>query len=188
MRVWKQLTDEHRTTRNIGSGRRKVTSARDDRHLLHMAVNNGTSSSRQLAARRWSTATGYTNVGFVDVCCTMDCMQGPQRSRLVESFGRHLGRSDMVVALWQQWITIVYRRGGSGRPRNTNDREDRAIGHFGTNNVSIQRHLPPSRHPVPSRETIETTLVLRSRRPLRRLPLTPHHRQLDFADLGQLGV
>ncbi|GFS91996.1 HTH_Tnp_Tc3_2 domain-containing protein [Trichonephila clavipes] len=50
--------------------------------------------------------------------------------------GRHLGRSDMVVArCWQQWITEgrVYRRGGS-------------------------------------------------RHPLRRLPLTPHHRQcrLDF--------
>ncbi|GFW56550.1 transposable element Tc1 transposase [Trichonephila clavipes] len=44
--------------------------------------------------------------------------------------GRPLGRSDMVVArCWQQWITEsrVYRRGGSGRPRNTNDREDRAI-------------------------------------------------------------
>ncbi|GFV08081.1 HTH_Tnp_Tc3_2 domain-containing protein [Trichonephila clavipes] len=38
-------------------------------------------------------------------------------------------------------------------------------------------------HPVPSRETIRRRLiVLRSRRPLRRLPLTPHHRQcqLDF--------
>ncbi|GFS48276.1 HTH_Tnp_Tc3_2 domain-containing protein [Trichonephila clavipes] len=41
------------------------------------------------------------------------------------------------------------------------------------------------RHPVPSRETIRRRLTevgLRSRRPLRRLPLTPHHRQcrLDF--------
>ncbi|GFV31839.1 transposable element Tc1 transposase [Trichonephila clavipes] len=69
--------------------------------------------------------------------------------------GRHLGRSDMVVArCWQQWITEgrVYRRGG---------------------------------HPVPSRETIRRRLTevgLRSRRPLRRLPLTPHHRQcrLEF--------
>ncbi|GFW44734.1 HTH_38 domain-containing protein [Trichonephila clavipes] len=69
--------------------------------------------------------------------------------------GRHLGRSDMVVArCWQQWITEgrVYRRGG---------------------------------HPVPSRETIRRRLTevgLRSRHPLRRLPLTPHHRQcrLDF--------
>ncbi|GFV01372.1 transposable element Tc1 transposase [Trichonephila clavipes] len=56
--------------------------------------------------------------------------------------GRHLGRSDMVVArCWQQWITEgrVYRRGGSGRPRNTNDREDRAIRRVatsGTNNVA----------------------------------------------------
>ncbi|GFV54833.1 HTH_Tnp_Tc3_2 domain-containing protein [Trichonephila clavipes] len=59
--------------------------------------------------------------------------------------GRHLGRSDMVVArCWQQWITEG-----------------------------------------PSRETIRRRLTevgLRSRRPLRRLPLTPHHRQcrLDF--------
>ncbi|GFV62116.1 transposable element Tcb1 transposase [Trichonephila clavipes] len=61
----------------------------------------------------------------------------------------------MVVArCWQQWITEgrVYRRGG---------------------------------HPVPSRETIRRRLTevgLRSRRSLRRLPLTPHHRQcrLDF--------
>ncbi|GFW32887.1 HTH_Tnp_Tc3_2 domain-containing protein [Trichonephila clavipes] len=99
---------------------------------------------------------------------------------------RHLGRSDMVVArCWQQWITEgrVYRRGGSGRPRNTNDREDRAIRRVGTSApttslASIQRHLPPSRHPVPSRETIRRRLTevgLRSRRPLRRLPLTPHH-------------
>ncbi|GFV18250.1 HTH_Tnp_Tc3_2 domain-containing protein [Trichonephila clavipes] len=99
----------------------------------------------------------------------------------------------MVVArCWQQWITEgrVYRRGGSGRPRNTNDREDRAIRRVATSApttslASIQRHLPPSRHPVPSRETIRRRLTevgLRSRRPLRRLPLTPHHRQcrLDF--------
>ncbi|GFV88833.1 HTH_Tnp_Tc3_2 domain-containing protein [Trichonephila clavipes] len=65
-------------------------------------------------------------------------------------------------------------------------------GHFGTNNVASidSTPLPPSRHPVPSRETIRRRLTevgLRSRRPLRRLPLTPHHRQcrLDFADLGQ---
>ncbi|GFW91017.1 uncharacterized protein TNCV_1758911 [Trichonephila clavipes] len=89
--------------------------------------------------------------------------------------GRHL-RSDMVVArCWQQWITEgrVYRRGGSGRPRNTNDREEiRRVATSAptTSLASIQRHLPPSRHPVPSRETIRRRLteVLRSRRPLRR--------------------
>ncbi|GFW56256.1 hypothetical protein TNCV_1877761 [Trichonephila clavipes] len=113
--------------------------------------------------------------------------------------GRPLGRSDMVVArCWQQWITEgrVYRRGGSGRPRNTNDREDRAIRRVATSApttslASIQRHLPPSRHPVPSRETIRRRLTevgLRSRRPLRRLPLTPIIGSVDwiFADLGQL--
>ncbi|GFW49388.1 uncharacterized protein TNCV_3058951 [Trichonephila clavipes] len=35
----------------------KVTSASDDGHLLRMAVNDCTTSSRQLAVR-WSTATG----------------------------------------------------------------------------------------------------------------------------------
>ncbi|GFX65310.1 retrovirus-related Pol polyprotein from transposon TNT 1-94 [Trichonephila clavipes] len=65
--------------------------------------------------------------------------------------GRHLGRSDMVVArCWQQWITEgrVYRRGGSGRPRNTNDREDRAIRRVATSApttslASIQTYLLP---------------------------------------------
>ncbi|GFX37283.1 HTH_Tnp_Tc3_2 domain-containing protein [Trichonephila clavipes] len=98
--------------------------------------------------------------------------------------GRHLGQSDMVVArCWQQWITEgrVYRRGGSGRPRNTNDREDRAIRRVATSApttllASIQ--LPSSRHPFKRnhKETM-TEVGLRSRRPLRRLPLTPHHRQ-----------
>ncbi|GFT49978.1 transposable element Tc1 transposase [Trichonephila clavipes] len=57
MRVWKQRTDELQTTRKTGSGRRMVTSARDDLHLLRMAVNDRAASSRQLAAG-WSTATG----------------------------------------------------------------------------------------------------------------------------------
>ncbi|GFU60483.1 transposable element Tc1 transposase [Trichonephila clavipes] len=57
MRIWEQWTDEHRTTRNTSCGRRKVTSAHNDRHLLCIAVNDHTASSRQLAAR-WSTATG----------------------------------------------------------------------------------------------------------------------------------
>ncbi|GFS76645.1 HTH_Tnp_Tc3_2 domain-containing protein [Trichonephila clavipes] len=73
----------------------------------------------------------------------------------------------MVVArCWQQWITEgrVYRRRGSGRPRNTNDREDRAIRRVATSApttslASIQRHLPPSRHPVSSRETIRRRLT-----------------------------
>ncbi|GFU58808.1 transposable element Tc1 transposase [Trichonephila clavipes] len=56
----------------------------------------------------------------------------------------------MVVArCWQQWITEgrVYRRGGSGRPRNTNDREDhrnQKSGHFGTNNAVSTGFLPTS--------------------------------------------
>ncbi|GFX36141.1 transposable element Tc3 transposase [Trichonephila clavipes] len=127
------------------------------------------------------------------ICPTMQWTGRREAGWSNRRIGRYLGRSDMVVArCWQQWITEgrVYRRGGSGCPRNTNDREDRAIRRVATSApttslASIQRHLPASRHPVPSRETIRRRLTevgLRSRRPLRRLPLTPHHRQcqLDF--------
>ncbi|GFV88697.1 HTH_Tnp_Tc3_2 domain-containing protein [Trichonephila clavipes] len=95
----------------------------------------------------------------------------------------------MVVArCWQQWITEgrVYRRGGSGRPRNTNDREDRAIRRVATSApttslASIQHHLPPSRHPVPSRETIRRRLTevgLRSR----------HWRRVIFSDESRFSL
>ncbi|GFV59713.1 transposable element Tcb2 transposase [Trichonephila clavipes] len=57
MLVWKQWTNKYQTTRKTGSRRRKVTSGRDDRHLLHMTVNERTASFRQLAAR-WPTVTG----------------------------------------------------------------------------------------------------------------------------------
>ncbi|GFT69554.1 uncharacterized protein TNCV_1298011 [Trichonephila clavipes] len=61
MRVWKQRSDDHRTTRNTGRGLRKVTLACDYRHLLRMALNDRAAASMQLAAR-WSIA----NVGFVN--------------------------------------------------------------------------------------------------------------------------
>ncbi|GFU85046.1 hypothetical protein TNCV_1553091 [Trichonephila clavipes] len=69
---------------------------------------------------------------------------------------------------------------------------NRRIGcHLGRSDMVVT--VDHRRHPGPSRETIRRRLTevgLRSRRPLRRLPLTPHHRQcrLVFADLGQLGV
>ncbi|GFW23638.1 hypothetical protein TNCV_4091811 [Trichonephila clavipes] len=54
---WKQRTDEHQSTRTIDSGRRRVMSSRDERHLLRMALNNRTASSCQLE-ERWSTTAG----------------------------------------------------------------------------------------------------------------------------------
>ncbi|GFV01800.1 HTH_Tnp_Tc3_2 domain-containing protein [Trichonephila clavipes] len=101
----------------------------------------------------------------------------------------------MVIArCWQQWITEgrVYRLEGVGRPRNTNDREDRAIRRVATSApttslASIQRHLPPSRHPVPSRETIKETTdrSWRGADVAKTLTTDPHHRQcrLDFCRL-----
>ncbi|GFT77815.1 HTH_Tnp_Tc3_2 domain-containing protein [Trichonephila clavipes] len=116
---------------------------------------------------------------------------------LVLASEKQVGRIDVSAATsvgatrcWQQWITEgrVYHRGGSGRPRNTNDREDRAIRRVATSApttslASIQRHLPPSRHPVPSRETIRRRLTeVGFEEPTSAKTLTPHHRQcrLDF--------
>ncbi|GFW43978.1 transposable element Tcb2 transposase, partial [Trichonephila clavipes] len=107
--------------------------------------------------------------------------------------GRHLGRSDMVVArCWQQWITEgrVYRRGGSDVPGTQMIARDRAIRRVATSApttslASIQRHLSPSRHPVPSRENHKETTDrswLEEPTSAKTLPLTPQHRQcrLDF--------
>ncbi|GFW91644.1 HTH_Tnp_Tc3_2 domain-containing protein [Trichonephila clavipes] len=98
---------------------------------------------------------------------------------------RKIGLKEAVVTEGR-----VYRRGGSGRPRNTNDREDRAIRRVATSApttllASIQRHLPPSRHPVPSRETIRETndrSWLEEQTSAKTLTTDPHYRQcrLDF--------
>ncbi|GFV24294.1 hypothetical protein TNCV_422841 [Trichonephila clavipes] len=60
-----QGTDDHRTTQKTGSGRQKLMSARDHRHLLRMEVKGRTASSRQLAAS-CSTATGVLMSACVD--------------------------------------------------------------------------------------------------------------------------
>ncbi|GFU59666.1 uncharacterized protein TNCV_3186341 [Trichonephila clavipes] len=69
-------TDERWTTRKIGSGRRKVTSARDDRHLLRMALND-----LQLPPDSWHYVGLLLQVylcrlrQFVDVCLAVNFMQ-----------------------------------------------------------------------------------------------------------------
>ena len=57
MRVWNQWREEGRTQRRAGTGSRNVTTARDGRHLVRMAVTDRTVSSTMLV-RCWSTATG----------------------------------------------------------------------------------------------------------------------------------
>ncbi|GFU91281.1 hypothetical protein TNCV_4717951 [Trichonephila clavipes] len=107
----------------------------------------------------------------------------------------------MVVArCWQQWITEgrVYRRVEGQDVPGTQMiarivQSEEATSAPTTSLASIQRHLPPSRHPVPSRETIRRRLTevgLRSRRPLRRYHRPHIIGSVDwiFADFGQLGV
>ncbi|GFU74334.1 HTH_Tnp_Tc3_2 domain-containing protein [Trichonephila clavipes] len=74
---------------------------------------------------------------------------------------------------------------GSGRPRNTNTLDDRESIRVATSSPtasleSVRHNLPSSRHPVVSRKTLQRRLPdagIRSQRPLRWLPLTPHHTQ-----------
>ena len=57
MRVWNQWREEGHMQRWAGTGPRNVTTARDDRHLVCMAVTDRIASSIMLS-QRWSTATG----------------------------------------------------------------------------------------------------------------------------------
>ncbi|GFT46558.1 uncharacterized protein TNCV_3184171 [Trichonephila clavipes] len=72
MRPWKQWTNEHQTTRKPSSGRWKVTSECDDRHMSLMAKNDCTASSWQLAAL-WSTATGVLMSASSSRRCLLHC-------------------------------------------------------------------------------------------------------------------
>ncbi|GFV39092.1 hypothetical protein TNCV_4339801 [Trichonephila clavipes] len=75
--------------------------------------------------------------------------------------GRHLGRSDMVLLGVGNSGYRVYRSGRFARIVQSEEYSAPT-----TSLASIQRHLPPSRHPVPSRETIRRRLTevgLRSR-------------------------
>ncbi|GFX73776.1 transposable element Tc1 transposase [Trichonephila clavipes] len=67
MRVWK-----HRTPRKTGSGRRKMTSARDDCHPVLMAVNDCSASSWKLTAC-WATATGILMSASSIRRCLLHC-------------------------------------------------------------------------------------------------------------------
>ncbi|UYV76682.1 hypothetical protein LAZ67_14001733 [Cordylochernes scorpioides] len=97
----------------------------------------------------------------------------------------HLCRSDAAIRrCWQKWINNgrMQRQDGSGRPRATTEREDRAIVRMAVQATestlsTIQRVTGTQ----VSKMTINRRLRewnLRARRPLRCLPLTPVHRQV----------
>ena len=112
MRVWKQGTDKHRTARKTSSGRRKVTSEHDNRHLLQMTVNDGTASSSELAVH-WSPATG---VLMSDLTIYRRLLHSALRARMllyrIPQAGNHR-RMDLQWAheyrAWQaDWYQVVY--------------------------------------------------------------------------------
>ncbi|GFW94959.1 uncharacterized protein TNCV_1464571 [Trichonephila clavipes] len=88
MRVWKQWINVHRTTRKTSSGRWKVTSARDDRHLLDMVVNDRT-TLLQAVDSTLVYCYRCTNVRFVNsstsaapwVACKGVFIQDPLRGK-----------------------------------------------------------------------------------------------------------
>ena len=51
MRIWKKKTEENQARRKPGRGARNNTTARDDRHLIRMAVTDRTASSPVLVQR-----------------------------------------------------------------------------------------------------------------------------------------
>ncbi|GFX04056.1 HTH_Tnp_Tc3_2 domain-containing protein [Trichonephila clavipes] len=144
--------------------------------------------------------TGFSGKPFASASSGRRQIRKASEKQVGDVSGRHrserYGSCSNVGNSGSQKVEVPSRR--VRRPRNTNDREDRAIRRVATSApttslASIQRHLPPSRHPVPSRETIRRRLTevgLRSRRPLRRYHRPHIIGSVDwiFADLGQLGV
>lgn len=105
------------------------------------------------------------------------------------AIARHVGHTDMTVArCWTQWERegTHTRHAGSGRPPQTTPREDRRMVRAALQDplssaANIQAQVTDTlQHPVSSR-TVDRRLAaagLRVYRPMRRLPLTPHHRRL----------
>ncbi|UYV65536.1 hypothetical protein LAZ67_3004622 [Cordylochernes scorpioides] len=98
---------------------------------------------------------------------------------------RHLCRSDAAIRrCWQKWVNNgrLQCQDGSGRPRATTEREDRAIVRMAVaapeSTLSTIQRVTGTQV---SKMTINRRLRernLRARRPLRCLPLTPVHRQV----------
>ncbi|UYV82659.1 hypothetical protein LAZ67_22000420 [Cordylochernes scorpioides] len=98
---------------------------------------------------------------------------------------RHLCRSDAAIRrCWQKWVNngSIQRQEGSGRPRATTEREDRAIVRTAVaapeSTLSTIQRVTGTQV---SKMTINRRLRernLKARRPLRCLPLTPVHQQV----------
>ncbi|UYV61196.1 hypothetical protein LAZ67_1003785 [Cordylochernes scorpioides] len=98
---------------------------------------------------------------------------------------RHLCRSDAAIRrCWQKWVNngSMQRQDGSGRPRATTEREDKAIVRMA---VAAPESTLSTIQRVTGTEVSKMTINrrlrgrnLRARRPLRCLPLTPVHRKV----------
>ncbi|UYV66325.1 hypothetical protein LAZ67_4001331, partial [Cordylochernes scorpioides] len=96
---------------------------------------------------------------------------------------RHLCRSDSAIRrCWQKWVNNGSMQDGSGRPRETTEREDRAIVRMA---VAAPESTLSTNQRVTSKQVFNMTINrrlrkrnLRARQPLRCLPLTPVHRQV----------
>ncbi|KFM71407.1 Transposable element Tcb2 transposase, partial [Stegodyphus mimosarum] len=100
---------------------------------------------------------------------------------------RHLSRSDATIRrCWQEWVNhgSTQCQEGSGRPRETTEREDRAIVRAALTapDASLSSIVRATSASVTARTIYRwlTERGLRSRRPLRRLPLTSVQRQARF--------
>ncbi|GFX97845.1 hypothetical protein TNCV_4904961 [Trichonephila clavipes] len=113
--------------------------------------------------------------------------------------GRHLGRSDMVLlgvgnsGSQKVECTVAEGQDVPGTQMIARGSCNQKSGHFGTNNVASIDSTPLTSFQTSSaikrnHKRRLTEVGLRSRRPLRHLPLTPHHRQcrLDFCRPRQL--
>ncbi|KAJ8884371.1 hypothetical protein PR048_016228 [Dryococelus australis] len=116
-RGWNQWIEDGCTQRRAGTGPRNVTTTRDDRHLVRMAVVDRTASSTVLA-RHWSTATGVDlsastvrrrllRAGLIARMPLRRLPLSRNHKRLRLQWARERRRWPAIVdALWTAWTEI----------------------------------------------------------------------------------
>ncbi|UYV84811.1 hypothetical protein LAZ67_X003588, partial [Cordylochernes scorpioides] len=137
-------------------------------HLLSTPISTVSMPRRKIRAH-------YEHMSEFETGRAIGLKEAGWSNRLI---ARHLCRSDAAIRrCWQKWVN-----NGSGRPRATTEREDRAIVRMAVaapeSTLSTIQRVTGTQV---SKMTINRRLrerKLRARRPLRCLPLTPVHRQV----------
>ncbi|UYV71394.1 hypothetical protein LAZ67_8002960 [Cordylochernes scorpioides] len=165
-------------------GRRVSHSMMQQKNTLSedCGVNNLSTPISTVSMPRRKIRAHYEQMSEFETGRAIGLKEAGWSNRLI---ARHLCRSDAAIRrCWQKWVNngSMQRQDGSGRPRATTEREDRAIVRMA---VAARESTLSTNQRVTGTQVSKMTINrrlrernLRARRPLRCLPLTPVHRQV----------